>query len=331
MRVAAPTLSRVRSRAEERRLMVEEVGAALRQPLPALPSKYFYDARGSRLFDAITRLPEYYPARTEERILERVAVEVAQRSRPRELVELGSGLGRKIELVLDAAAATRRLERCVLLDVSETALADSLARLADERPGLEERGIVGDFTRDLPALGEGGGRLVLFLGGTVGNLHPSEVPGFLAAVARQLDARDHLLLGVDLVKDAARLEAAYNDAAGVTAAFNRNILRVINAALQADFDVSAFEHVAFYDRENAWIEMRLRAARATRARVPPCGLELRFEPGDAIRTELSCKYTRASLEAQLAGTGLVPAGWYSDPEGLFGLALLRREPRPRRR
>jgi L-histidine N-alpha-methyltransferase len=184
---------------------------------------------------------------------------------------------------------------------------------------------VGDFVRDLDALGPGGGRMVLLLAGTIGNLHPdAELPGFLRDLTRQLAPGDSFLVGLDLVKDAARLRAAYDDSAGITAQFNLNILRVINDRLRADFDLADFEHVALYDRELARIEMRLRAVRACRVRVPAAQLDIRFAPGDEIRTEISCKYTQASFEQRLSGLPLRLERWFSDPEELFAVALLRR-------
>lgn len=294
-------------------------------PLPWLPSKYFYDDRGSALFEQITRLPEYYPTRTEEGLLERVGDEVVAAAHPVELCELGSGVGRKVRVLLDAGRALGTLKRCVLLDINATVLAKSVRSLERDYPGLSVRGVMGDFQDDLAALGPGGGRLALFLAGTIGNLHPEgEVPGFLSAVARQLCPGDAFLVGLDLVKDEGRLHAAYNDSAGVTAEFNRNILRVVNAALDADFDPEAYDHVAFYDRAHAWIEMRLRARHDQRVRVPGAGLELRLRRGQEIRTELSCKYTRPTFEARLTGTGLRLESWLSDAESLFALALLRR-------
>jgi L-histidine N-alpha-methyltransferase len=306
--------------------MAAEVRAGLTaRPLPSLPSKYFYDDRGSALFEQITRLPEYYPTRTEEGILERVAGEVVAATRPVELCELGSGLGRKVRFLLDAGRALGTLERCVLLDINATVIAESVRRLEGDYPGLRVRGVVGDFQDHLERLGPGGGRLALFLAGTIGNLHPErEVPAFLRAMARQLAPGDAFLVGLDLVKDEGRLRAAYNDSAGVTAKFNRNILRVVNAALDADFDPEAYDHVAFYDRDRAWIEMRLRARHDQRVRVPGAGLELTLRRGDEIRTELSCKYTRPTFEARLAHTGLRLESWHSDAESLFALALLRR-------
>jgi L-histidine N-alpha-methyltransferase len=305
--------------------MADEVRAGLQlRPLPELPSKYFYDDRGSALFDEITRLPEYYQTRTELAILETIAEEVVDVARPRELCELGSGIGRKVRLLLDAMARRGLLERCVLLDISEGFLVESAETLDADYPDLAVRGVVGDFLEDLPALGPGDGRLALFLAGTMGNLHPDRVPAFLRALARQLAPGDTFLVGLDLVKDEARLHAAYNDSAGVTAEFNRNILRVVNAHLDANFEPEAFEHVAFYDRADAWIEMRLRATRDMDVAIPGADLQMAFESGEEIRTELSCKYTRASLEARLPGTGLCVEGWYTDPDELFASALLRR-------
>ncbi len=304
--------------------MVEEIRQGLSSQPRWLPSKYFYDDRGSRLFEDITGLPEYYQTRTEERLLARVAGEIVARVRPAELVELGSGAGRKIRLLLAAMAHAGRLERCTLLEINPAVLTASARALAGDFPGLSVRGVVGDFLDDLELLGSGGGRLAVFFAGTIGNLHPGQVPAFLARVAERLAPGDAFLVGLDLVKDVARLEAAYNDGAGVTAEFNRNILRVLNARLGADFDPEAFEHVAFYDRANAWIEMRLRSARPQRVRVPAAGLDLAFAAGEEIRTEISCKYTRTSFDSLLPGTGLAPDRWYTDPENLFALALLSR-------
>lgn len=323
---ALDRIDRDRTFADPRSRMAAEVRAGLTSsPLPSLPCKYFYDDRGSSLFEQITCLPEYYQTRTEERILERVAGEVIDAVRPRELCELGSGVGRKVRLLLDAGRARGVLERCLLFDINTSVVADSVRRLEADYPGLDVHGVVGDFQDDLDALGPGGGRLVLFLAGTIGNLHPvHEVPHFLRAVARQLEPGDGFLIGLDLVKDERRLHAAYNDSEGITADFNRNILRVVNAELDADFDPEAYEHVAFYDREHAWIEMRLRARRDQVVHVPGAGLSLTLRRGQEIRTELSCKYTRPSFESRLAGTGLRLEAWHTDDEPLFALALLRR-------
>jgi L-histidine N-alpha-methyltransferase len=304
--------------------MAREVREGLTARPRWLPSKYFYDDRGSRLFEEITALPEYYQTRTEERLLAAIADDVTARVRPAELVELGSGAGRKIRLLLTAMARAGRLERCVLLDINARFLSDATRALAADFPGLAVRGVVGDFLDDLDLLGPGGDRLAVFFAGTIGNLDPAEVPPLLARMAEHLAPGDAFLVGVDLVKDAARLEAAYNDAAGVTAEFNRNILRVLNARLGADFDPEGFAHVAFYDRAHAWIEMRLRSVRLQRVRIPAARLDLIFEAQEEIRTEISCKYTRSSFARLASGTGLALERWYTDPEKLFALALLRR-------
>ena len=302
--------------------MAAEVRRGLTASPPWLPSKYFYDEQGGRLFEEITELPEYYLTRTEEAILRARADDVVARLRPRELVELGAGTSPKLRLLLDAMRHARVLRRCVLVDINAGALRASARRLASLYPGLDVQTIVTDFQDDLSQLGAGGGRLLAFLGSTIGNLHPTEVSAFLGGLASHLSPGDGLLLGVDLVKDKARLEAAYDDPAGVTAAFNLNILKAINAQLGAGFRPGDFEHVSFYDEEQAWIEMRLRAVRTTRARIPPASLDLTFVRGDEIRTEISCKFTRASLEQRLGPAGLQLQEWMTDPEGLFALALL---------
>ncbi|HWW91838.1 MAG TPA: L-histidine N(alpha)-methyltransferase [Vicinamibacteria bacterium] len=324
MSTRKPTIVRARLRADPVAQMAEEIRAGLAEPLPSLPCKYFYDDRGSELFDDITRVPEYYQTRTEEGILERIAADVIRRTQPRELVELGAGLGRKIRLLVNAAPGVADGGRLILFDVNETCLEEAGARLLGEYPALAVTGIVGDFdSPDLDLLGPGKGRLAVFFAGTIGNLHPSEVPPFLRRLAGSLGPGDAFLVGVDLVKDEARLNAAYNDAAGVTAEFNRNILRVVNQRLDGDFDPAAFDHVAFYDPERAWVEMRLRARRALDVRIKRAGLQLHYERGDEIRTEISCKYTRESFEALLRGTSLTPEQWYTDDGQLFALVLLR--------
>jgi L-histidine N-alpha-methyltransferase len=244
--------------------------------------------------------------------------------RPRNLVELGSGVGGKVRVLLEAMDEAGTLESCTLLDISQSAIASSLAQLRLERPRLRTAGVVGDFLQDLRAVGPGESRLIAFLGSTIGNIHPREVPGFFRSAAAILSPGDAVLLGLDLVKDRASLEAAYDDARGVTAEFNRNILRVMNARLGADFDPEAFDHVAFYDEEQAWIEMRLRARRAMVVEIPGAETSLSLAAGGEIRTEISCKYTRETLEAALGGTGLMLDEWRTDPESLFALAWLRR-------
>jgi L-histidine N-alpha-methyltransferase len=321
----AARIQKARAADEDTALMAAEVREGLTAKERWLPCKYFYDDRGSALFDAITRLPEYYQTRTEESLLESIADEVIDAVRPAELVELGSGVGRKIRLLLRSMEEKQLLKSCLVFDINESFLERSAEELSRAFHGLSIRGIAGDFTKDLSAIGRGPHRrMVIFLAGTVGNLHPSEVPPFLRRVRGLLDPGDAFLLGVDLVKSPARLEAAYNDAAGVTAQFNLNILEVLNQRLNADFDLASFRHVAFYDQERAWIEMRLRAVRPSRVQIPAADLAVSFREGDEIRTEISCKYTRASLEALLPETGLRVGRWFTDPEELFGLALLTR-------
>ncbi len=320
--MAEPVLSQSPDHATSR--MADEVRRGLTADKPWLPCKYFYDDRGSELFEQITRLPEYYQTRTEEALLERIAPDVIARAAPKELVELGSGAGRKIGFLLEAMARQGCAARLVLFDINALFVDASARRIAARFPDADVHGVTGDFTVDLGALGPGGGRLAVFLAGTIGNLHPDDVPRFLARVAQQLEPGDGLLVGMDLVKDVARLEAAYNDAAGVTAAFNLNILRHCNEAIGADFDLDEWEHVAFYDADRAWIEMRLRARRACRVHIPDARVDRSFDAGDEISTEISCKYTRESFAAMLPGTSLALDTWYTDDENLFALALLRR-------
>jgi L-histidine N-alpha-methyltransferase len=298
--------------------------ATLTRPLPEIPPIYFYDDEGSALFEQITRLGVYYQTRTEIGILERSAADILDVTRPQSLVELGSGAGRKIRLLLDAWSTGGSGGTCTMLDVNALFLDASLAALRADYPGHEFRGVLGDFTTDLGRLGPGGGRLTVLFAGTVGNLYPAERRAFFQELARGMEPSDALLLGVDLVKDPARLEAAYDDQEGVTAAFNKNALRVLNRRFGADFDPAAFDHRAVYDPENAWIEMRLRASRPMRVRLPALELELDLAQGAEIRTEVSCKFTRASIAASAAEGGLTLSHWYGDPEGLFALGIFRR-------
>jgi L-histidine N-alpha-methyltransferase len=291
--------------------------------LPEIPPSYLYDDTGSALFERITELPEYYQTRTELGILARCAPDVVAAARPGRIVELGSGAGRKIRLLLDAWRTTGTAGSCTMFDVNECFIDASIRALGADYPEVQFRGVVGDFTRDLARLGAGGERLVVFFGGTVGNLHPDERARFFRELAAQMAASDTLLIGVDLVKDRVRLEAAYNDTAGVTAAFNRRSLHSFNQRFGADFDPEAFAHRAFYDERNIWIEMRLVATRPMVVKVPALDLRLEFARGDEIRTEVSCKFTRASLAA--AAAGLAITGWYTDPGELFALASMRKE------
>jgi L-histidine N-alpha-methyltransferase len=304
--------------------MAAEIRQTLTDTPPWIPSKYLYDDRGSRLFDEITRLPEYYPTRTEEGLLETVAGEVMDAVDPVEIVELGSGVGRKIRLLVEQMLARHERPRAVLVDINPSVVAESVAELRRAYPRLDVVGSVADFERESPRVPRAGRRLMVFFAGTIGNLHPDDVPAFLRRQGAALAAGDFFLVGVDLVKDRARLEAAYNDARGVTACFNLNVLRVLNERLGADFDPDAFEHVAFFDEAKSWIEMRVRARRGMQVTIPAVPLEMALEPGDEIRTEISCKYTRESFAARMAGTGFSLDRWRTDPDRLFALALLVR-------
>ncbi|MFC8849098.1 MULTISPECIES: L-histidine N(alpha)-methyltransferase [unclassified Micromonospora] len=286
-----------------------------------LPPKWFYDARGSELFEEITRLPEYYPTRAERSVLAQRAGEIAALTGAKTLIELGSGSSEKTRLLLDAFARRGGLGTFVPLDVSVSALRQSTEQIATDYPGLRVRGIVGDFTRHLDRLPTGGRRLVIFLGGTIGNLLPAERAGFLAAMRASLEPGDWLLIGTDLVKDPSVVVPAYDDAAGVTAEFNRNVLRVVNRELGADFDPEAFAHVALWDPEQEWIEMRLRAERPVRARV--LDLDVEFAAGEELRTEVSAKFRPEGIAAELAAAGFTAREFWTDVDGLFGVTLAR--------
>lgn len=322
--MGTPRVQHLRPERDEQAAMAADVRSALlERPLPRIPCKYFYDEEGSRLFDAITRLPEYYLTRVEDRILAAVVPSLIANLKPREVLELGSGTGTKIRRFLDSMLRAGLLERCVLLDISAPTLEASALALTAAYPGLAVTGWVGDFTRDLALAPKGQARLGLFLGSTVGNLRPQELEAFLRDLRATLHPGEAFLVGFDLVKDPATLHAAYNDAAGVTAQFNLNVLRVLNARLGADFDPGSYEHVAFYDAQNAWIEMRLRSLRRQRVAIPGADLVLELEAGAEVQTEISCKYTRPAVTQRLEGTGLLLERWLTDAEGAFALALLR--------
>ncbi|MEE1824470.1 L-histidine N(alpha)-methyltransferase [Streptomyces sp. BE20] len=289
----------------------------------SLPPKWFYDARGSELFEEITRLPEYYPTRAERAILTARAGEIAAVTRARTLVELGSGSSEKTRLLLDALRDLGTLDAYVPVDVSESALGAAGAALATEYPGLAVHGVLADFTARLGLPPDGGPRLVAFLGGTLGNLLPAERAAFLRGLRAALDPGDFLLLGTDLVKDPAVLVAAYDDAAGVTAEFNRNVLNVLNRELAADFDPEAFEHVALWDPEREWIEMRLRSLRDQTVKIPELDLPVHFDEGEELRTEVSAKFRRERVAEELAAAGMRLTEWWTDDEGRFGLSLAR--------
>ncbi len=286
-----------------------------------LPPKWFYDERGCRLFDAITRLPEYYPTRREREILLRHAEEISQRTGAQTLVELGAGTSEKTRVLLSALQDAGTLERFIPFDVSEPTLRAAAVALADEYPKVSVHAVVGDFERHLAQLPKGGPRLIAFLGGTVGNLKPEARARFLRRMAQHMGPSDALLLGTDLVKDIPRLEAAYNDRQGVTADFNKNVLAVLNRELGADFALERFEHVARYDARQGWIEMLLRSSAAQRVEVPSLGLRVDFGEGELLRTEVSAKFQPDQVQAELAAAGLTRIGFWTDRWGDFGLSL----------
>jgi L-histidine Nalpha-methyltransferase len=292
----------------------------------SLPPIYFYDERGSDLFERITRLPEYYQTRTEMRILRRVAPEVVARHGVGELVELGSGASRKTAALLDAMRDAGVLERYVPFDVCAEAILAASGRLAGAYPGLEVHGVAGDFGRHLACVPEkrSAPRLVAFLGGTIGNFEPGSRAPFLQSVAELMDRDDVLLVGTDLAGDAARIQPAYDDAEGVTAEFNLNLLRVLNRGLDADFDLDAFAHVAIYDPEPPWVEMRLRSLADQVVTVRALGMEVPFAEGEEMRTEISCKFTRTAVAGMYADAGLELVEWHEDPRGWFAVSTARR-------
>jgi L-histidine N-alpha-methyltransferase len=286
-----------------------------------LPPKYFYDERGSELFDQITRLPEYYLTRAEASILEQRSAEIAELSQCQSLVELGSGTSAKTRLLLRALLDGGTLREFIPFDVDPTVLADASKALAAEYPQLRIRPFVGDFEQDLAAVPAGGRRTIAFLGSTIGNLDPAARASFLKQVGAALGPGDTFLLGTDLVKDPARLLRAYDDAAGVTAEFNRNVLRVVNRDLGADFAVDEFQHVAIWDAVNEWIEMRLRPAHEQHVTIGDLGLRVSFAAGEDLRTEISAKFLPDKLEQELMAAGLRTIRFWTDRDNDFGLTL----------
>ena len=317
----APVVDVRFSEAERHAALRAEGLAGLTSSPKRLSPKWLYDERGSQLFDEITRLPEYYLTRAEREILAARAAEIALLTGADTLVELGSGTSEKTRLLLDALAAAGTLRRFVPFDVSEETLRASADALSAEYPEVQLHAVVGDFERHLGLIPGGGRRLVAFLGSTIGNLDPAERAGFLAGIGAVLHAGDAFLLGVDLVKDPARLEAAYNDSAGVTAAFIRNVLLVLNRELGASFDPERFEHAASWDEENEWMDLRLRSSVEQAVPVAALGVEVLFRAGEEMRTEISAKFRREGIEAELRAAGLAPARFWTDAAGDFGLVL----------
>jgi L-histidine N-alpha-methyltransferase len=306
------------------RSLADDVLDGLTRPFKELPPKHFYDARGAELFDRICELPEYYPTRAERSILEDNAAELARLTGAAELVELGSGTAAKTRVLLDALHAAGTLQRYVPVDVTESMVRDCAVELTAEYPGLRVHGVIGDFERHLdrvpPAVGP---RIVAFLGGTIGNFAPGSRRRVLREISRLLGPEDYLLMGTDLVKDPRVLRAAYDDSQGITAEFNRNVLRVLNRELDADFEPDDFDHVALFDAEHEWIEMRLRARREHTTIVRDLGLPVHFDAGEEMRTEISAKFTAERLEGDLLASGMELVRWLTDPDELFALTLSR--------
>jgi L-histidine N-alpha-methyltransferase len=303
--------------------MARDVRAGLCDFPKELAPKYFYDERGSQLFEQITELPEYYPTRAERQILEQRSTEILEAAgHPSTLIELGSGSAAKTRHLLSAMRDLGSLDTYVPVDISEEITHRTAAELVGEYPGLEVRGLVCDFEQHLERIPHGTDRrMIAFLGGTIGNLYPRQRQAFLERIAALLGPHDHLLLGTDLIKDRARLEAAYDDAAGVTAEFNKNVLAVLNGQLDAEFDLEAFEHVARYDDEAERMDIRLRSLADQEIRIEGLDLEVSFAAGEEMRTEISTKFTRERLESVYAGAGLELRGWFTDAAGDYALSL----------
>ena len=306
----------------------EALCADVRQGLTAddkhLAPKWFYDKVGSDLFDQITRLPEYYPTEAERAALVDAAPEIVERSGASTLVELGSGSSDKTRVLLDAFHAVDALDRYVPFDVSEQALTEAAIMIAERYENVEVDAVVGDFDRHLDGIPAVGRRMLAFLGGTVGNYEPEARRRLLRSIADTLSPGDTLLLGTDLVKDPERLVAAYDDSAGVTAAFNRNVLSVVNRELDADFVPEQFDHVAVWDDEHEWIEMRLRSAIAQRVTIGALDLVVDFEAGEDLRTEISAKFRRQRVESELEAAGFEMTDWWTDPSADFAISLSTR-------
>lgn len=299
----------------------DEIRNALLSTPRRLPTKYFYDDRGSELFEQICELPEYYQTRTEHQLLASVAEEVVARTGADELVELGSGAATKTRELLDAMAQANQLKFYVPFDVSEGIVRRVAEELVQEYDGLQVHGVVGDFFAHLEHIPEGGRRLVVLLGGTIGNMNAETAPAFLSSVYDEMASGDFFLLGAQLIANVDRLEAAYNDSAGVTAEFNKNMLHVLKSLIGADFDSQDFDHVARYNHEHHRIEMHLRSTHDQVIAIPDLDLNLHLHQGEEILTEISTKYTRQQVEELLMKSGFNPVEWYTDSDHLHGLAL----------
>jgi L-histidine N-alpha-methyltransferase len=303
--------------------MAADVRAGLTKPFKELSPRYFYDERGSQLFEEITQLPEYYPSRCERTILEHHSGDIcAAAGDPATLIELGSGSAAKTRVLLDAMKGACCLGAYAPVDISEQITRDTAHAVAAEY-GITVHGLVCDYERDLERIPLEGPRVIAFLGGPIGNFEPAQRASFLARVANLLGPDDHFLLGTDLVKDRATLEAAYNDSAGVTAEFNKNVLDVLNRELGADFDRDAFEHVALWDEENLWVDIRLRSLARQVINFEALGMLVAFERGEEMRTEISTKFAHDGLAGIYTEAGLELTEWWTDPDGLFALSLAK--------
>jgi L-histidine N-alpha-methyltransferase len=304
--------------------MLQDVWSGLNREQKEISSKYFYDERGSELFDRITELPEYYPTRAERQILERIAPEVIEETRPNTLVELGPGNGDKARILLDQLVPRAAMPVYAPVDVSESYLEQLSAELSAAYPRLTVRVCLSDITTALQLPGRlPAPLLIAFLGSTIGNFEEAAASALLAHTASVLQVGDHFLIGFDLKKDPQRLHAAYNDAAGVTAEFNLNILRALNAELETNFEVSAFEHRAFYNESLGRVEMHLLSLRPQSVRIDDLGT-VTIREGETIRTEISCKYNRADIDALLGNAGLEAVRFDTDQEQLFAVVTTRR-------
>jgi L-histidine N-alpha-methyltransferase len=303
--------------------MAADVRAGLTKPFKELSPRYFYDERGSALFEQITELPEYYPTRCERAILELRSSEIVAAAQPRALIELGSGSATKTRVLLDAMREDGCLEAYAPVDISEEITQSTARAIAREYVGIEVLGHVCDYELDLERVPVPGPRVIAFLGGTIGNFQPAQRSSFLRRIANLLDGDDRFLLGTDLIKARPTLEAAYDDSQGVTAAFNKNVLAVLNERLDANFDLDAFEHVARWDAENLWMDIRLRSLKHQVIDIRSLDLQVAFAAGEEMRTEISTKFARQGLEGIYAEAGLEITNWWTDPDGLYALSLAR--------
>ncbi|MGB3562407.1 MAG: L-histidine N(alpha)-methyltransferase [Thermoanaerobaculia bacterium] len=328
MATTTPVSDRIRVEVQlepsHREADLAELRATLMETPRRIPSKYFYDQQGSALFEQITELPEYYLTRTERALLESIADELAATTGAEELVELGSGAATKTRILLDAMSRQGNLRLYVPFDVSESEVRRVATELTREYEQLFVHGMVADFTHHLDEIPPGDPRLVILLGSTIGNYRPAEAVNLLQRVCGPMAAGDFFLLGVDLVKEVEQLEAAYNDSAGITAEFNRNILRVVNDLAEADFRPEAYRHVALFDRDNSWVEISLAAESDQSVRLEALDLTLSIAAEEQIHTEISSKYDRPTVEEMLRAGGFRLAEWYTDPDRLFALALAQK-------